>query len=707
MTRRLLLVALTAAAATWPAAAVAQGTPPGDTTRVLAPITVTVNRDARRLADVAAAVAVVDSPAIARARPTWGLDEALTTVPGVYAANRYNFSLDQRISIRGFGARSSFGIRGIKVLIDGIPQSLPDGTGQLTNLELGSASRLEVLRGSSSALFGNASGGVISIATDPAPVTGIAQELRFMAGSFSRHDIPLFESGGQTWTKWLSSTQLRVGQGQASVIVSHLDYAGQRQHSAADLRRFNARYSTPLGRGYSLTLAAEVGDDPRADNPGALTAAELAANPDSAAAINLAREAGKDVTQFQGGATLRRHFDSGGDAALTVFGFARDLNNPQTFAYITIDRRVLGIRATRSLPARILGVNQRLTAGLDLQHQRDDRLNYGNNAGVPDTVRQLDQLEQVLEIGPFVQTAIPLDPRTSLTFGLRFDRVSFTADDRLVTASNPDDSGERIMQAFSGSLGLTRDLGNGASLYVSAGTSFETPTTTELTNRPDTAGGFNSSLEPQRAINVELGARGTLGRRVSWSAALFRAHVKDALIGYQVADSVFPGRVFFQNSGRTRHQGVELGADVEIAGPLKAVVAYTWSDFRYTDYDAFGRTLDGQRIPGIPEHWLKTVFQLKPAQRSGPWAEVQLSYSSSVLVSDTLATRAGSWWLTDARAGWDGTALGLRLSPFVALSNVFDRKYVSSVVINAANGRYYEPAPGRHGYVGLGVGLGR
>ena len=121
------------------------------------------------------------------------------------------------------------------------------------------------------------------------------------------------------------------------------------------------------------------------------------------------------------------------------------------------------MRATRSLPARILGVNQRLTAGLDLQHQRDDRVNYGNNAGVPDTVRQLDQLEQVLEIGPFVQTAIPLDPRTSLTFGLRFDRVSFTADDRLVTASNPDDSGERIMQAFSGSLGVTRDLGNGAS----------------------------------------------------------------------------------------------------------------------------------------------------------------------------------------------------------------------------------------------------
>lgn len=695
----------------FPALVVAQRPSPGDTGRadstpVLAPITVSVSRDARALGALPSAVASVDSPIIAKARPTWGLDEALATVPGVYAANRYNFSLDQRVSIRGFGARSSFGIRGIKVLIDGIPQTLPDGSGQLTNLELGSVSRMEVLRGSSSALFGNASGGVISFTTDATPPAALTEEFRLTAGTFDRHNLPLFGSSTeQTWSKWQSSTQARVGRGYATLVLSRLDYSGQRMHSDADLRNANARLSLPLGGGWSLSATADAGNDPRADNPGALTAAELAANRDSAAAINLARNAGKDVSQLQGGATLTRSFSSGGEAALTLFGFSRDLNNPQTFAYIQLDRRAWGLRASVSRPATLLGVRQRLTAGLDFQHQQDDRLNLGNNGGVPDTVRQLDQLERVTEIGPFVQSALTLDERTTLTAGLRFDRVSFAVQDHLVTATNPDDSGERVMQAASGSVGLMREVSRAVSVYATVGTSFETPTTTELTNRPDTAGGFNATLQPQRAVNLELGARGMVAARVGWSVALYRANVKDALIPYAITSS--PGRVFFQNSGRSRNQGLELGLDAAIAGPLHASVAWTWSEFRYTDYTAFGRTLDGRRIPGIPACWLKALFSARPASGHGFWGEVQLTYSSRVLVSDTLDTQVGSWWLTDWRAGWDGTVSRLRLSPFIAISNVFDRQYTSSVVINAAGGRYYEPAPGRNGYFGLSVGVGR
>src|SRR2546426_4242276 len=275
----------------------------------LPPTVVSVTRGNPPINRIPQAVQLVDKPEISRARPTWGLDEALVTVPGVYAANRYNFSLDQRISIRGFGARSQFAVRGIKVLVDGIPQTLPDGQGQLTNLELGAADRIEVLRGSSSALFGNASGGVISIWTDPVAPEGVAEDVRLLAGTFDRHL-------DRSWTKWQSSTSFRGGRGGGSglVTVSQLDYTGQRQHSDADLRNFNSRWHFPLASGWSLTATADVGWDPRADNPGALTVAEMVRNPDSAAAINITRVAGKSVTQGQGGVTVRRDFAGNGEA---------------------------------------------------------------------------------------------------------------------------------------------------------------------------------------------------------------------------------------------------------------------------------------------------------------------------------------------------------------------------------------------------------
>ncbi|PYP74190.1 MAG: hypothetical protein DMD41_02915 [Gemmatimonadetes bacterium] len=198
---------------------------PDSTPRVtLLPITVSVTRAPLPLTKIPLAVQLVERAQISRARPTWGLDEALAAVPGVYAANRYNFSLDQRLSIRGFGSRAAFAVRGIKVLLDGIPQTLPDGQGQLTNVELGAVDRIEVLRGSSSALFGNASGGVISIWTDPAVPQRMSEELRIVGGRSERDH-------SRTWSKWQSSSLLRLGAGSAQLTVSRLGYEGERDHA--------------------------------------------------------------------------------------------------------------------------------------------------------------------------------------------------------------------------------------------------------------------------------------------------------------------------------------------------------------------------------------------------------------------------------------------------------------------------------------------
>src|SRR5881628_703556 len=693
---------LTALCTLWSVAAAAQQRDttapphPADSLKVytLPPAVVSVTRANPPINRIPQAVHLVDQTEISRGRPTWGLDEALVTVPGVYAANRYNFSLDQRISIRGFGARSAFAVRGIKVLVEGIPQTLPDGQGQLTNLELGAADRIEILRGSASALFGNSSGGVISIWTDPTAPRTVRQDVRVLFGTFDR-DL------NRNWSKWQSSTSFRVGSGSALVTVSRLDYTGQRQHSDADFRNLNSRWHFPLAPGWSLAATADVGWDPRADNPGALTNTEMRVNRDSAARLNITQVAGKDVTQGQGGVTVRREFAGGGEASLTVFGITRRLKNPTTFAYIDLKRFDYGARFSVSRPVPLGSLEQRLTAGVDFQRQRDDRLNFNNVGGQPGPLRQLDQLEHVTEVGPFIQSALQLTPKVSVTDGIRYDWVNFQVNDRLVNDTNPDDSGGRLMRALSGSLGVAVTPSDGVTLYGNVGTSFETPTTTELTNRPSGAGGFNPTLEPQKATNYEIGVRGDVAGRLNYSLALYDAEVRGELIQFPVpADT--NGRVFYQNAGTSRHRGVELGAELEIASGASLTTSWTYSDFRYTHYLA----LDGRALPGIPQHWLHFLLKGRPTFAHGGWAEVEETHSSGYVVSDALDTRTRSWWTTNVRVGWDGAAGSLRLRPFLGFNNVFNRSYVGSVVINAENGRYYEPAPGRNMYAGFSLGAG-
>jgi len=707
----------------WAACAVAMACLPpvalygqsADTTKpfTLPPTTVSVTRTSLPLTKVPQSIETIDRDQISRARPTWGLDEALGNLPGIYAANRYNFSQDQRISIRGFGSRSAFSVRGIKILVDGIPQTLPDGQSQLTNLELGEVDRIEVLRGSASSLFGNATGGVISIWTNPADVAQVREDARFVAGRFG-------ERTDRSWTKWQSTTGFRVGAGSAQVTVSRLDYEGERDHSAADLRTLNARLQLPLGTGWSLAVVTDYGNNPRADNPGSLTLTELHTNRDTVPVANQNRDAGKDVSQLQIGTTLRHIMTNGGEAAFTLFGVSRDLKNPITTNYIDLQRFDYGARASVTYPTRIGSLAQRLTTGIDFQQQRDNRknFNYLNTPGdsaKPDTTRSLDQLERVTEFGPFVQSAVELSPHATLTAGLRYDWVKFTAEDHLIstTPPNPDDSGDRLMQQLSGSLGIAVNPSQTVTVYGNIGSSFETPTTTELANSPTGAGGFNPDLQPQTAVNYEIGARGAPHRRLAYSVAVFQADVRNELIQY----ASVPPRSYYRNAGSTRHRGIEVGANLAVVQGLDFAVSWTYSDYRYRSYSfttgGVTHTADGRAIPGVPKNWLNLLLRVGgPGGRGGLrafWAEVQQTYSSDFLVSDTLDTRTSPWWATNVRVGWegDGKAGRMRLAPFIGVNNAFNHKYVSSVVINAAANRFYEPAPGRNAYFGLSVGAGR
>ncbi|HEU5049667.1 MAG TPA: TonB-dependent receptor [Gemmatimonadales bacterium] len=637
------------------------------------PITVTTTRTAEPLERLPAAVTVLDAGTLGTG-PFDGVEGLLGAVPGVFVANRYNFSLDQRLSIRGFGSRANFGSRGVRVLLDGVPQTLPDGQTQFTNVDYADLARVEVLRGAASALHGNASGGVVALRSrgaDPAP---FAQSAEVEAGAFET-------------LRWRSRSSARRERWSAVVIVSRLTTDGFREHSAADQRQASGSLEVAVAPGTVGTLRLALADHPRADNPGALTEAELAADPRAAAPNNVANTAGKAVTQQQLSLELRRRGEMGeyGAVAYTLW---RDLDNPlATGIRIGLERAVLGARldASRRLGARAA---VRLTGGLDVQTMRDDRRNRSAAGSL-----LVDQRERVSELGPFLQLDWSPHPRLLLEGGARYDRTEFDVEDELL--SDGDDGGRRVLAAWSGRGGASVELSRAVRGYLSVSTAFETPTTTELGNRPDGSAGINPELGPQRATSFELGARSVRGP-VTWSASLFSAWVRDAITQFEEIG----GRAFFRNAGRVRQRGAEAAATVRLVPAWSVALAYTLADYRFTDYGADGATFDGNRLPGVPLHALRSTLRVV----RGDWAaEVEHALTSSLWADDANSIAA---------AGWGAGVVSLRLSgtlgtgalafvPFSELRNVTGKSHVGAVTINGFNGRVFEPAPRRHLFLGL------
>jgi iron complex outermembrane recepter protein len=663
---------------------------------------ITVTRAPEPLERVPYAVGVLDRTEFQRGQQTLGLDEALNNLPGVVVANRYNFSLDQRISIRGFGSRSNFGVRGLKILLDGVPQTLPDGQSQLTNVDFANVERAEVLRGASSSLYGNASGGVIAFQTEGAAPGPFALRIRAQGGSGKRE--------GDAFYKWQSWTSARSGSMSGTLSLSQFKADGFRQHSAAEFRQLNGGLDYAVSGSTLGTLRLSLADNPRAQNPGALTPTEYHTNPDTAALNNIRRGADKDAQQHQLALGIR-HFDAAGNEyEATVFGLLRDLANPLAappFAgapptagtYVAIDRAVGGLRGSLHRQLGASELSPTLTAGVDLQRMRDDRANFVSDAGTPTSTVILDQREQVTELGPFAQ--VQWSPREQLLVsgGIRYDWVRFDLDDRFT--ADGDDSGARTMAALSGNVGASLSLNEGFVPYVNVSTSFETPTTTELVNKPDGTGGLNPELGPQRAVNYEIGARGRPVPRVTYSVALFLSRNTDAIVqGPEIG-----GRAFFRNAGKTHNDGAEVGVAIT---PLPAVTlhgAYTYARYRFAEY-VVGDTLSlgGNRLPGVPEHFWR--FGLRTSLPADFYLDADHTINTSVAADDvnTPELVVPAWSVTNARVGWDGQVGSMEIAPFVGVNNLLDRRYIGSVTLNGVGGRVFEPAPRRVIYVGAELG---
>nr|WP_305792814.1 TonB-dependent receptor [Sedimenticola hydrogenitrophicus] len=668
---------------------------------LLRDITVQATRVDKSLYKVPASVGYVDADDIQFGRQQLGLDESLVKIPGLFMQNRYNFAQDLRISIRGFGSRSSFGIRGIKLYVDGIPATLPDGQGGVDSIDIGSLDRIEVVRGPASSLYGTASGGVINMYTEDGPEDQPFIEARTSFGSykFRKHQL---KAGGQ-------ADRLNY-----LVNLSRLELDGYRDHSKTENVLLNTKFRYDIDPSSDVTLTLNAVDSPEADDPGGLRRTGNAFNvdistPSAAQRNNLRFDAGESVKQQQLGLLYNKSIGDRHQFTLRNYYVFRDFDAKLPFGYfggplvpsggiIDLQRFFVGGGGQYSYTDVLSGMKNRFTVGLDIDNQMDERVNFTNiidsNVIGP---KSLDQDEDVFSWGLFMQNELALSDSLELTLGARYDEVEFDfSDHHFVDGS--DDSGNITFSEISPRVGLMWSLGNALNVYGNLGTSFETPSSREFAN-PTAAGGFNPDLKAQTAVNYELGIKGALSPRSDYELALFRIETDNELI---LAGQNPGGSDFYTNAGETLRHGLEASVNLQPMPGVNLSLAYTYSDFEFSRFtDAGGTSFKDNRIPGIPEH--AAFAELAYYAPSGFYAIWDTQYVDKVFVDNANSDSASSYAVSNLRLGYSRYYGDTEVTTFLGINNIFDKQYIGSVRVNEANSRYFEPAPERNLFAGIAV----
>ena len=662
----------------------------------LSPVVVEVGRDAGRPAlELPYAITSVLPDSARPGQRHTSVDETLFLIPGVSVFNRGNPSQDARISIRGFGARSSFGVRGIRVMRDGVPLTLPDGQTPIDYLDLENVGLVEVMRGSASSLYGNAGGGVIDIRSrDIAPGELSASAKAYVADHSSKKVVA--QTGGH------------LGAFTYETSASRWKTDGFRAYSAQETTTGDVRGLFDA-RGTTYSVSFEGFEMPVAQNPGALTLSQMDSDPTLADPFSVRKAAAKIVKQTQFGASAVRVV-RGGELRATVHAGRRSLYNPLTFAVVGVQRHTSGGELRATIPVALAGLQNRVTGGIELQRQNDGRRNWTNcydaataTVSCPSQVLQgaltLDQVELVSSRGVYAGDELTISPRYIVSASARADAVRFSVADRFITATNPDDSGERTLRSLSPMVGMTYRVAPTASFYWNLSTAFETPTATELGNHPDGSAGVNQDLRPQRSLTYETGYKTVTTGGVQLNAAIFATNVRDELVPFEIPGS--SGRRYFRNAGRTSRNGAEVGA-TKTAGFLDLGLAYTYGSYHYKAYAVGGTSYSGNRIPGVPAHQLQMSASLRMPSMT---LVAEEAMSSRVFANDANSVSAPGYGVLNLRMIADriGGANGVSFS--AGIYNALDRTYASSVAVNATGAKYFEPGQTRSVYAEFTLGF--
>lgn len=647
-------------------------------TQKLRAVTITASKIESNVQQLPYAVSVYSQRETDVSKQQLSLQEYIVQMPGVFTQNANNFAQDLRISIRGFGARSAFGIRGIKLIVDGIPETTPDGQGQLDNLNLGTIDRIEVIKGSSSSLYGNASGGVISIdsKTDfKKPFTA----LKATTGSYGMQNYQFTTGLGRAKTK----------------ILLHANYGaseGYRENSSFEQWNFNGNLSHRPHDRVKFNFLINYSNSPFAQDAGGLNIDEASTDPSQAREANLTFKTEESIDQLKIGSSIVWNPNPKSELKTYAFYSFRDFNGKLPFEFggqIDLQRNYAGHGSSFQYKTP----KNTFQVGYDLAYQNDSRQRFRNLEGSRGNLT-LDQKERFTNIGLYMVDHYSWD-KWYFTGGVRFDYNKLEAIDGFLT--DQDDSGSIDLNAFNPSLGISYALLTNHNVYVNFSTSYETPALSELSSSPDGEQGFNKTLKPQKANSIELGFKAKYNNGFRYQLNYFYVNTKDDLVPFELA--LFPGRSFFRNAGSTKRHGVEIDATYLIDRNWQLQANYAYSDFEYDEYLISGDVFNGKTLPGIPKH--QGGLSIRYYNENGIYGVLQNTIVGKLYADDANTVSVRDYGLTNLRVGY-GKSLGkIRLHPFFGINNLLDTQYFDNIRINAFGGRYYEPAPGIQVFGGM------
>ncbi|MAB86782.1 MAG: TonB-dependent siderophore receptor [Rhodobacteraceae bacterium] len=620
------------------------------------------------------------------------LSESLQRSPGILALNRQNYAQDVQISSRGFGARAQFGVRGVRLIQDGIPLTMPDGQGQPALFDLDGMQYFDVLRGPLSALYGNASGGIIQGFTEAAPLH------------------PTLDSRSAIGSDNLWRSRLKYGgqHGDLSINanVSRLETDGYRDHSKAQRDMANLRLGWNIDDASSLTLLLNSLDQPETQDPLGLDAAALDEDREQAVARAEEYKTRKTVRHNQAGLNYQRRLSNDDQLTVMVYGGQRYVEQYLAFAgdgefsgggVIELDRKFGGGELGWQRDTSLFSLPVQLAAGITYGYQGEGRKGFINNNNGDKGGLKRDEFNQVDSKEAYLISTWALTDQWSLTAGVRHSRVELESDDDFLSDGS-DDSGNVDYQQTTPALGISYQWSPALTLYSAAGQGFETPTFQELAYRPS-GSGLNFDLQPSESRNAEVGFKLRQGNtRVD--AALFYTRVEDEIV--TGVKQVTSDRSTYANAGKSSRRGLELAVEQRFAYDLNAYLAYTYLDAEFDQYtDGNGNDFSGNSLPGVPRHSL--YAELAWAPDNGFSTALEAQSLSQRYATDENQSKAPGYAVFNWRAGYRQELGSWALEPFARVDNLADKQYIGSLIVNDTRERYYEPAPERNWLVGVGL----
>lgn len=681
--------------------AAAFGSLPAFAQTTLAPVVVTATRVEQSSFDLPVSIDSVDAAQLREQRLGANISESLNRVPGTVVQNRETYSQEQSLVIRGFGARSQFGVRGVKLIADGIPASTPDGQGGTGLFDLATAKRIEVLRGAFSALYGNHSGGVVQVFTEDGPAQPTLG-LSLAAGSYGTRRETLKFGGDAGIVNYVGS-------------ISRLETDGYRQWSEATKDQANVKLRIRAGEKSTVTLIGNYLDQNNNQDPLGLTAAQVSADRRQAQPAALTFQTRRNLDNMQAGVVFDTALSDADSLRAIVYGGKR--SNEQYLALAAngvsaFDRDFQGTGLRWTHRAGTLT----LTAGGDYERAQDLRQGFTNNNGNKGALSR-DEINTVYQAGAYAQAQWDATRDLSLSGGLRYTRVSFSSEDHFITATNPNDSGKAKHSAWTPTVGAVYKLTPTINLYANAGRSFETPTFIELAYQPAPASGLNFALQPSRSNQYEIGVKAYVTNDIKVNLALFKIDTSNEI----VINTNAGGRATYQNAGDTERRGIELAIDGPLGAGFNGTLAATWIDAKFRDgFSSCGGVTppcnaasqiavnSGNTIPGIPRYsiygelaWAYQPLGFSSALEARWNGKAEVNDANRTVRADAPADPVAAYFVAGLRAGFEQKLGNLKLSEFVRVDNLFDKKYIGAIYVNDQNGRYYAPAPERNYLVGL------